>query len=104
SLDWSRLAERRSLGVSNRRRRSSPTSSRATRSDEKPRMSDIRGLVARMDVDQKIGQIQGVVPMDLVDFARFSDRSVEAPDLTKGFPYDIHRLSAVTPHGTAHLA
>jgi beta-glucosidase len=57
-----------------------------------------------MDVDQKIGQIQGVVPMDLVDFARFSDRSVETPDLTKGFPYDIDRLPDVRPHGVGHLA
>ncbi len=67
-------------------------------------MTEIRNLISRMDLDQKIGQIQGVVPMDLVDFERVFDRSAEIPDLSKGFPYDIDRLPLVRPHGVGHLS
>ncbi|MFF5965133.1 glycoside hydrolase family 3 N-terminal domain-containing protein [Streptomyces collinus] len=67
-------------------------------------MTDIRTLVSRLDLDQKIGQIQGVVPMDLVDFAKFTEPGAEVPDLAKGFPYDIDRLPLVRPHGVGHLS
>src|SRR5881227_1935431 len=85
-------------------------------------MTDIRQLVARMDLDQKIAQIQGVVPMDLVDFAKLVDPAAGVvprnlydltklidpaappPDFSKGFPYDIDRLPLVRPHGVGHLS
>src|SRR5215216_1252994 len=85
-------------------------------------MTDIRQLVARMDLDQKIAQIQGVVPMDLVDFAklvdpatgvvprdlddltRLIDPAAPLPDFSKGFPYEIDRLPLVRPHGVGHLS
>ena len=67
-------------------------------------MTDISDLVRRMDLDQKIGQIQGVVPMDLVDLAQVFDPAAPRPDLSKGFPYDIDRLALVRPHGVGHLA
>jgi beta-glucosidase len=67
-------------------------------------MTDIRQLVSRMDLDQKIGQIQGVVPMDLVDFAKLMDPGLPRPDLSKGFPYEIDRLPLVRPHGVGHLS
>ncbi|MEV0196733.1 glycoside hydrolase family 3 N-terminal domain-containing protein [Nonomuraea sp. NPDC050691] len=67
-------------------------------------MNDIRKLLARMDLDQKIGQIQGVVPMDLVDFEKLQDPTSPPPDLSKGFPYEIGRLPRVRPHGVGHLS
>ncbi|MFI6792090.1 beta-glucosidase [Nonomuraea sp. NPDC050383] len=67
-------------------------------------MTDIRQLVTRMDLDQKIGQIQGVVPMDLVDFEKLRDPANPPPDLSKGFPYEIDRLPLVRPHGVGHLS
>ncbi len=67
-------------------------------------MTIIRDLITRMDVDQKIGQVQGVVPMDLVDFVKVFDTSAPRPDLSKGFPYDIDRLAEVRPHGVGHLS
>ena len=67
-------------------------------------MTNIRDLITRMDVDQKIGQVQGVVPMDLVDFVKVFDPSAPRPDLSKGFPYDIDRLAEVRPHGVGHLS
>jgi beta-glucosidase len=75
------------------------------RSDSrKNAMTDIRTLVSRLDLDQKIGQIQGVVPMDLVGAAKFTEPGAEVPDFTKGFPYDIDRLPLVRPHGVGHLS
>ncbi|MEU6904187.1 glycoside hydrolase family 3 N-terminal domain-containing protein [Streptomyces coeruleorubidus] len=67
-------------------------------------MTDIRTLVSRLDLDQKIAQIQGVIPMDLIDLAKFSDPGAEAPDFSRGFPYDIARLRDVRPHGAGHLS
>ncbi|MGR6919845.1 beta-glucosidase [[Actinomadura] parvosata] len=67
-------------------------------------MTDLRQLVTRMDLDQKIGQIQGVVPMDLVDLEKLRDPAGPPPDLSKGFPYKIDRLPLVRPHGVGHLS
>lgn len=67
-------------------------------------MTDIRTLVSRLDLDEKIAQIQGVIPMDLIDFARFSESGAEAPDFSRGFPYDIDQLRRVRPHGAGHLS
>jgi beta-xylosidase len=67
-------------------------------------MTSIRHLLERMDLDQKIGQIQGVVPMDLVDFSKVFDPKAPRPDLFKGFPYDIDLLPRVRPHGVGHLS
>src|SRR5215216_2349831 len=85
-------------------------------------MTDIRQLVARMDLDQKIAQIPGDDPMDLVDFAklvdpatgvvprdlddltRLIDPAAPLPDFSKGFPYEIDRLPLVRPHGVGHLS
>ncbi|HZR12312.1 MAG TPA: glycoside hydrolase family 3 N-terminal domain-containing protein [Acidimicrobiia bacterium] len=69
-----------------------------------PDTDEIRALVSRLDLDQKIGQIQGVVPMDLVDFSKFADPGRGAPDLSKGFPYELERLPSVRPHGVGHLS
>jgi beta-glucosidase len=66
--------------------------------------TDLRQLVTSMDVDQKIGQIQGVVPMDLVDFTKFTPGTDGAPDLSEGFAYDLDRLPHVRPHGVGHLS
>jgi beta-glucosidase len=66
-------------------------------------MTSIRTLVSRLDLDQKIAQIQGVVPFDLVDFAKLTDPSAQ-PDLSKGFPIEIDRLPIVRPHGVGHLS
>lgn len=59
-------------------------------------MTDLARLLARLDLDQKITQIQGVVPMDLVDFAKLMSGNA-TPDLSKGFPYEIDRLPLVRP-------
>lgn len=67
-------------------------------------MTDIHRILARLDLDQKIGQIQGVVPMDLVDFERFTDPTAGLPDLSEGFPHDIDRLPLVRPDGVGHLS
>jgi beta-glucosidase len=67
-------------------------------------VTDLRRLVARLDLDQKLGQLQGVVPMDLVDVATFTDPSQPPPDLSKGVPHDLDRLPLVRPHGAGHLA
>ncbi|WP_087485799.1 glycoside hydrolase family 3 N-terminal domain-containing protein [Brachybacterium massiliense] len=67
-------------------------------------MSDIRSIVARLDLDEKIGQIQGVVPMDLVDFEKMMDPSATPPDFSQGFPIEIDRLATVRPHGVGHLS
>jgi beta-xylosidase len=85
-------------------------------------LTDIRQLVARLDLDQKIAQIHGVVPMDLVDFAKLVDPAAGVvpkdlvdftklidpaappPDFSKGFPYEIDRLPLVCPHGIGHLS
>lgn len=65
---------------------------------------DVRRLVDRLDLPQKIAQIQGIVPMDLLDLAALSDPAAGPPDLTKGFPYDVERLPEVRPHGVGHLS
>jgi beta-glucosidase len=67
-------------------------------------VTDISQIVDRLDVDQKIGQLQGVVPMDLVDFDTFATPDGAPPDLSKGFPWDIERLPTVRPHGVGHLS
>jgi beta-glucosidase len=67
-------------------------------------MTDISQLVSRLDVDEKIGQIQGVVPMDLVDVTALADRADGPLDLSKGFPWDVERLRVVRPHGVGHLS
>lgn len=70
-------------------------------------MTDIRRLVSRLDLDQKIAQIQGVVPMDLVDLEGLAERAQAGhgfPDLSTGFPFDIDRLRIVRPHGVGHLS
>ncbi|HLM17210.1 MAG TPA: glycoside hydrolase family 3 N-terminal domain-containing protein, partial [Acidimicrobiia bacterium] len=67
-------------------------------------MSDVAQLVSRLDVDQKIGQIQGVVPMDLVDFTSLTEHRDPPLDLSKGFPWDVERLPVVRPHGVGHLS
>ncbi len=67
-------------------------------------MTDISHIVSRLDVDQKIGQIQGVVPMDLVDFTTLAERREPPLDLSKGFPWDVERLPTVRPHGVGHLS
>jgi beta-glucosidase len=61
-------------------------------------MTDLRSILARMDLDQKIGQIQGIVPMDML-----------AVDSTAGHPtgdvaYDVDRVAEVRPHGVGHLS
>jgi beta-glucosidase len=67
-------------------------------------MTDVAQLVSRLDVDQKIGQIQGVVPMDLVDFTTFAEPRDPPLDLARGFPWDLERLPLVRPHGVGHLS
>ncbi|WP_218009756.1 hypothetical protein, partial [Actinomadura kijaniata] len=67
-------------------------------------MTDIDKLVARMDLDQKTGQIHGVVPMDLVDQAKLSGPPAPTPELPTGFLYEIERLPLVRPHGVGHLS
>lgn len=66
-------------------------------------MTDLHRLVSRLDLDQKIGQVQGVAPIDLVDWAPVLEAG-EVPDLTQGFPYDLDRLPLVRPHGAGHLS
>jgi len=63
-------------------------------------MTDLRRLVDRLDVDQKIAQVQGVVPFDLVD----GEALAAGPDLSNGFPHDLERLPVVRPHGVGHLS
>jgi beta-xylosidase len=67
-------------------------------------VTDIDRLVSRLDLDQKIGQINGIVPMDLVDPAKLRAEDGEPADLSNGFPYDISRLPLVRPHGVGHLS
>jgi beta-glucosidase len=68
-------------------------------------VTDLRNLVSRMDLDQRIAQIQGVVPMDLVDFGKLMQPGEGGPpDLSKGFPADLDRLPLVRPHGVGHLS
>jgi beta-glucosidase len=67
-------------------------------------MTEISQLVSRLDVDQKIGQIQGVVPMDLVDFSTLAEPRDPPLDLSKGFPWEVERLPVVRPHGVGHLS
>lgn len=69
-----------------------------------PAPDHIRRLVWRLDLDQKIGQIQGVVPFDLVDFSQFTDPERGGQDLSNGFPYELERLASVRPHGVGHLS
>ncbi|MBV9951159.1 MAG: glycoside hydrolase family 3 C-terminal domain-containing protein [Acidimicrobiia bacterium] len=58
-----------------------------------------------MDLDQRIAQIQGVVPMDLVDSGKLVQPGEDGPpDLSKGFPADVNRLPLVRPHGVGHLS
>ncbi len=67
-------------------------------------MTEVRHLIARMDLDQKIGQIQGVVPMDLVDFAKLAVRR-GASRSVEGVPLR-HRPAAAgsAPRGRPPLA
>lgn len=69
-------------------------------------MTDIRGLVRRLDVEQKIGQIQGIVPMDLVDSKKVrGDESGSRPDEEfLGIPYELNRLLEARPNGVGHLS
>ena len=68
------------------------------------RMTEIRRLVTRMDLDQKIGQIQGVVPMDLVDFAKLDVHARAVPDCRRDSRTSSTAFPLVRPHGVGHLS
>src|SRR4051794_27995278 len=67
-------------------------------------MTDISNLVARLDVDQKIAQIQGVLPWDLLDMATLMDPTIETPNIAQGYPIEFDRLAVARPHGVGHLS
>lgn len=66
-------------------------------------MTAISRIISRLDVDQKIAQIHGVVPMDLVAPSAPSGDN-DAVDLADGSSYDVERLPQVRPHGAGHLS
>ena len=68
-------------------------------------MTDIRGLVERLDVDQKLGQIQGVVPWDLVDTESLFDGTLQGIERTDkvAFSFQGHPEASPGPHDVAPL-
>lgn len=60
-------------------------------------MTDLRKILSRLDIDQKIAQVQGIVPMDMIS-GDSSDDS-ESP-----IAYDVTRVSELRPHGVGHLS
>ncbi|MBU8867721.1 hypothetical protein [Paenarthrobacter aromaticivorans] len=61
-------------------------------------MTNLRSILSRMDLDQKIGQIQGIVPMDML--AAGSAGTHPTGDVV----YDVQRVTEVRPHGVGHLS
>lgn len=61
-------------------------------------MADLRWLVSQLDLDQKIAQLQGIVPMDMLS------QDSQGAARTDGVVYDVTRVAAVRPHGVGHLS
>ncbi|MBI4899819.1 MAG: glycoside hydrolase family 3 C-terminal domain-containing protein [Actinobacteria bacterium] len=66
-------------------------------------MTNVRSLVSRLTLDEKIAQIQGIEPMDFLDPSTSSDDS-DGFDSFPGFQYHVERLPLVRPHGVGHLS
>jgi len=60
-------------------------------------MTDLNKVLSRMDLDQKIGQIQGIVPMDMT--AQSTGSNVLGDVM-----YDVEAVAKVRPHGVGHLS
>ena len=60
-------------------------------------MTDLRKILSRLDLDQKIGQIQGIVPMDMAAQPNVSDE-------LGNVVYDVELVSKVRPSGVGHLS
>ena len=61
-------------------------------------MTDLHRLLSQMNLDQKIGQINGIVPMDMLAADSTSGH------LTGDVAYDVQRVAEVRPHGVGHLS
>ena len=61
-------------------------------------MTDLRTLVSRLDLDQKIAQLHGIVPMDMLA------RDATGQTRTDEVLYDVSRVAEVRPHGVGHFS
>lgn len=60
-------------------------------------MTDLRKILSHLDLDQKIGQIQGIVPMDMTAHPTVSDA-------LGNVAYDVELVTKVRPSGVGHLS
>lgn len=68
-------------------------------------MTNIDRVLARLTLDQKIGQIQGLTPYELIDQTGASKIPEDAAiDLSAGIPYDLSLVQAKRPHGVGHFS
>lgn len=66
-------------------------------------MTDIRRLVDRLDLDQKIAQISAIQPHELLATARRTAHGAGMQPSPR-LPVDFARLAALRPHGVGHIA
>lgn len=68
-------------------------------------MTTAERVLARLTLDQKIAQLQGVTPYELIPQGDTTELPSDADiDLSAGIPYDLSLLPARRPHGVGHFS
>jgi beta-glucosidase len=68
-------------------------------------MTTIERILARLTLDQKIAQLQGVTPYELIAQAGAAEIPADAEiDLSAGIPYDLSLIPERRPHGVGHFS
>jgi beta-glucosidase len=68
-------------------------------------MTTVERILDRLTLDQKIAQLQGVTPYELIAQAPPAEIPADADiDLSAGIPYDLSLLPERRPHGVGHFS
>lgn len=68
-------------------------------------MTTVERILDRLTLDQKIAQLQGVTPYELIAQAGATEIPEDAHiDLSAGIPYDLSLLPERRPHGVGHFS
>lgn len=68
-------------------------------------MTTVDHVLERLTLDQKIAQLQGLTPYELIDQAGAGEIPQDADiDLTAGIPFDLALIPTLRPHGVGHLS
>jgi beta-xylosidase len=68
-------------------------------------MTTVERILDRLTLDQKIAQLQGVTPYELIAQAGATEIPEDADiDLSAGIPYDLSLIPERRPHGVGHFS